>query len=66
LAFFSFFNDHLIFFYLYVVWAVVSGIGMLIKPRDVAALNLDGKAEKKFAKAMGGVKKEMIKGALKG
>lgn len=66
LAFYKFFNDNLIFYYMFVIWGFVSAIGMAIKPRDVAGLNLDGKAEKAFSKAMGKVKKEIVKGAIKG
>jgi len=66
MAFYKFFNDNLIFYYLFVIWGFVAAIGMVIKPRDVAGLNLDGKAEKAFSKAMGKVKKQVVKSAIKG
>eukprot|EP00397_Hematodinium_sp_SG-2012_P020381 GEMP01020994.1.p1 GENE.GEMP01020994.1~~GEMP01020994.1.p1 ORF type:complete len:509 (+),score=87.28 GEMP01020994.1:102-1628(+) len=64
LTFFKFFNDNNVFSWLLIFWAVLSVIFLLIKPRDSPALNLDGKAENAFKKAVAGAKKGAAKAAL--
>lgn len=64
LTFFSFFNDNLVFFYIFVIISILAGIGAFVQPRPMPGLNLDGKAESAFKSVRGRMKKELVKGMM--